>query len=89
LDTPKGVFVESLIFQFTHYADVVQYSGKAETKFSHIEALEGILTRLLKMERQLWGPFVDGADPNPSFLAMTIYLGLTQYAHYNVKKNPK
>jgi hypothetical protein len=89
LDTPEGAFVVSLISQFTHYAHVAQHSGKAETTFSHIEALEGILTTLLKAKKKRWGPFLDEKDPNPNFLAMTINLGLTKYAHYNLKKNPK
>jgi hypothetical protein len=57
--------------------------------FIYIEALGGILTRLFKSENPCWNPFVDSADPNPNFLAITVDLGLTQYAQYNLTKNPK
>ena len=70
---------------------MVEGSGKAETMFIHIEALGGILTRLIKSEKLRWDPFGGLAkeDWNPNFLAITVNLGLTQYAQYTLKKNPK
>lgn len=59
--------------------------------FIHIEALGGILTRLIKSENCRWACFVVSVreDPNPNSLAMTVNLGLTQYAQYTLTKNPQ